>query len=162
MWKPIHNGKYEVSEEGIVRNSVTKRVLKPSTDRRGYTRYSMSNGAGKTPKIVYPHRVVAELFIPNPENKPQVNHRNGNKQNPHKDNLEWATPKENIDHAIKTGLIDPKSASKKATEASIKKISKKTKIEDKETGIVTEYPSMAEAHRVTGMSLKRIKKLNIS
>lgn len=161
MWKPIHGGKYEVSEEGLIRNVATKRILKPSTDRKGYTRYSMSNGTGKIPKIVYPHRVVAELFIPNPENKSQVNHINGDKQNPHKNNLEWTTPKENVEHAIKTGLFDPKKGSKKATEASIRKTSKRVKIKDQETGIVTEYPSISEARRVTGLHEDKIKKLSL-
>lgn len=50
------------------------------------------------------HQLVAELYLDNPENKPVINHKNGNKLDCHKDNLEWSTYQENSEHAVQTGL----------------------------------------------------------
>lgn len=89
---------YEVTENGEVINTHNghKRVLQPNT--KGYLRV-MING-----KNLLVHRLVAEKYVPNPENKPQVNHIDGNKLNNHYTNLEWATNQENRNHAIEHGL----------------------------------------------------------
>lgn len=102
------NKNYAVSNYGNVMNINTKKILSPQD--RGYltiTLHNVSNTRGnkgyrKQYKI---HRLVARYFIDNPENKPYVNHKDGNKHNNHVDNLEWVTESENTIHAYKTGLI---------------------------------------------------------
>ncbi len=77
---------------------VKLRILKPSIDRDGYHRISLSKN-GKA-KIFTVHRLVVMAFIPNPENKPEIDHINGNKQDNRVENLRWVTHKENINNPI--------------------------------------------------------------
>ena len=98
LWKSISEyPNYEVSDSGEVRNSKTGRILKQGRHKQGYDLVWLCNSDGTHGKAV--HRLVAEAFIPNPECKPQVNHRDGNKSNNCVDNLEWNTEKENTMHA---------------------------------------------------------------
>ena len=110
MFKPVNEweGLYEVNENGEVKSiprNGTKRkgkTLSHSTDSYGYEVVKMRNkDKVKTMKV---HRLVAEVFIPNPHNKPQVNHKNGDKTDNTVGNLEWVTASENIRHAKDLGL----------------------------------------------------------
>ena len=112
VWLPIKGfeGKLEVSNMGRIRSverfvafgqikrKVRQTVYKLHNDRDGY---KMAGISGKNIKV---HRAVAESFLPNPENKPQVNHIDGDKSNNRVDNLEWVTQKENMAHAVRNGL----------------------------------------------------------
>lgn len=98
---------YEVSNTGKIRsnNYLGHNIVKEISlqkDQKGYIRTRIFlNGKRATIKV---HREVAKAFIYNPFNKPEVNHKDGDKSNNHVNNLEWATPRENTLHAYKNGL----------------------------------------------------------
>lgn len=94
---PEYNGLYEVSNMGRVRSH--NGVLKPRAQNSGYLLLHLSSGGVRKAYTI--HRLVALTFIPNPENKPQVNHRNGNKRDNRVCNLEWCTNSENQVHRLR-------------------------------------------------------------
>lgn len=89
---------YEITTEGQVINKNNGHVLKPQPNGKGYLRVSIGG------KLKFVHRLVAEKYIPNPNNYEQVNHKDGNKLNNSVDNLEWVSNQQNRKHAVDTGL----------------------------------------------------------
>jgi len=94
--------KYEALPSGHIYSHKTKRILKASSNGRGYQHVVLH--IGKKPIDVYVHRYLAESLIPNPKGLREVNHKDGNKANNHIDNLEWVSSSDNKWHALKTGL----------------------------------------------------------
>lgn len=107
MWKviPAFGGRYEASRTGEIRHSLNKNIRKARRNRYGYLQlnFPRNDGTGKSDTISI-HRLIALTFIPNPNNYPDVNHIDGNKQNNSVENLEWCTCSENAKHAHKLGL----------------------------------------------------------
>lgn len=119
IWKDVvgYEGYYMISNIGRVktvsrlkrskRNGVSpvkEYIRPPRVDKYGYHVITLCvDSKSKTFKI---HRLVGIAFIPNPDNKPQINHKDGNKSNNHIDNLEWVTGLENQQHAQKMGLFN--------------------------------------------------------
>ena len=127
VWKDIkeYEGLYQVSNFGNVRSLtrftigirskklcnilIKERILKPIISR-GYLSTALHKNNKSYTHLI--HRLVAQTFINNPDNKRTVNHINGIKTDNTLENLEWATDKENITHAIRTGLYTPKTNKK--------------------------------------------------
>ena len=106
-WKAIINtgGIYFINEMGEAASRFPgKKIhpLKPKKDRAGYHSVTILEGGKKCSKFI--HRLVAEAFLSNPSNKPEVNHLNGIKTDNRLENLEWVTHSENMQHAHNTGL----------------------------------------------------------
>ena len=101
IWKDCKGyDRYQVSNLGRVWSIESQKYLKGSKNHGGYQSVYIIANNGKT-KREYIHRLVAKAFIPNPNNYPQVNHKDENKQNNHVDNLEWCDAKYNANYGTR-------------------------------------------------------------
>lgn len=143
-WKQIDRyPNYWVSTYGRVYSVKRGIILKPFHDSWGYLNVVLRNeNGGHTTKVA---RLVALAFIPNPCNKEQVNHIDGDKENNHVENLEWATCSENIRHAVATGLND---------HSSYNAGKQKKRVRDADTGVV--FESISECARKLGCTDKNV------
>ena len=145
-WKPVvgYEEHYEVSDMGNVRSLKfgKEKILKPGKNNRGYLKVSLYKDGQKKMSLV--HRLVAEAFIPNPNNLETVNHKDEVKTNNVASNLEWMSQKDNTNYGTRN---------KRAGEA----FSKKVQMFDKSTGeLLATFPSTREAARVTGINPSHI------
>lgn len=140
MWKKYLDTNYSISDDGQVRNDLTNKILEQST-QQDYKFCSLKINSKYYRKRV--HRLVAETFIPNPNGKPYVNHKDGNRSNNHISNLEWVTPSENTQHAVDTGLF---------TNGKAKPVNQY----NLDGELMLTFPSATEAAKQTGTSQEKI------
>ena len=160
-WRSVagYEGIYEVSNLGNVRSldrlngrgfRIKGQNMKPVTNQKGYLRVGLSLNNVQSLKSI--HRLVAQAFIPNPDNKPQVNHIDENKQNNHVDNLEWVTNRENALHGTKIARNSANTNYRKKvanTDYSLigEKQAKPVTATNIKSGEKIKFKSMQEAHR---------------
>lgn len=148
-WRAVkgYEGLYEVSNLGKIRNAKTLHILSIFKNKRGYCRVDLWKNNKQKKYAV--HRVVAEAFIPNIYNKPQVNHIDENKSNNNADNLEWCTQLENHN----CGTVNER-ISKSLTNNPKK--SKPVAAYDDDMNLIASFPSIYEASRQVGISASTI------
>ena len=106
QWKEIiEASNYEISNLGRVRNKPTKKILKGRLSKSGYLQVSVKLNETQKFSNRYIHRLVAIYWIENPENKREVNHKDGDKLNNNYTNLEWCNGSINTQHAYDNNLI---------------------------------------------------------
>ena len=151
IWKDVkdYEGLYQVSNLGRVKSVSRNKIMKLSVKVNGYKDVSLSKGNTKKHYLV--HRLVAQAFIPNPENKPTVNHIDEDKINNHVSNLEWATMKEQNNHGTRLHRVGDRI-----------RIVQKNRIDLSKRVLCSNgeiYPSINEAGRVLKINSSYIVKV---
>lgn len=151
---------YFISKDGIVFNKNNNKYLKPRVSRLGYIRVILYSD--NKPKDFSIHRLVAQAFIPNPDNKPCVNHINGVKNDNRVENLEWCTHSENSLHGYKTGLIvisEKCKQSLRELDNSLGKNPMAKKVFDSKTNKT--YDSLKECYGIYGYGYEHMSRMLI-
>lgn len=155
----IRDYPYYITDTGDVYSRLEYRSgrikkLKPSMTKKGYMRADLRHLNKKQAFAV--HRLVAEAFIPNPENKSDVNHKNGIKTDNRVENLEWATRKENIQHSWRMGMSHVSKSCVKKGDCGVKSRNHKALYQIKNGVIINKFYGTHEAKRITGINQSNI------
>lgn len=102
QWKQVEGSEFVVSDHGNVIGRKPDTLMTCYKNKKGYLKLNIWQHGRR--KGVFLHRIVAQTFIPNPDNLPQVNHKDGNKENNQVSNLEWCDDSHNLAHAHASGL----------------------------------------------------------
>lgn len=161
IWKKIeHFENYEISNKGNVRNKNNYTLKQHKMNN--YMTIKLYDRNNKKMILKNIHRLVAEAFIPNPNNKRTINHKDGNKLNNNVNNLEWCTHKENTKHAFETGLQKSWCGTKFGKEHPNYKFRGKWKTQknvyqyDKSNNFIKKYNSAEEVYRILNISSSHI------
>lgn len=169
MWKDIKGFEnlYQINEKGEVFSLKTRRLLKPQIGTHGYLVITLRRDGKNIGRQI--HRMIAEAFIPNPENKPCIDHINAIRTDNRIDNLRWCTYKENNNNPIFKKRVSEKHIGMKLSKESIRK-RQETKLQngkrinrslnngkskeviqyDKDMNEITRFPSLMEVFRALG------------
>jgi len=148
-----YNGIYRVSRDGTIEKVIghKKGIIAQSTNHQGYKFLQLTLDGKRSNKKV--HRLVAEAWITNPLNKPQVNHKDGVKSNNTLSNLEWVTSSENLKHAYASNLIPITAKRRAAAAINAKKAGASNRKITKEDSL------QMKKHLKAGMSQRAVAKL---
>ena len=139
-----------MSYNGTIGNNIKK--LKSNLKKSGYLYITLCKDKQHYTKDV--HRLIAETFIPNPENKPCVNHKNGIKTDNRVENLEWVTQSENVLHAFR--VLHRKPVKSMLGRSGAKSPTSKIVLQIKNGKIIAEFYGTMEAERKTGVNFRHI------
>lgn len=147
-WVNLIENEYFISNLGRLYSAAYRKLFKIRIDKYGYPIVALKKIA-QYPLLV--HRLVAQTFVPNPENKPQVNHKNGIKLDSRVENLEWLTAQENITHSVVNGLKGTTLGHKRYN---IEQPLRRKAVEetDKKGHVIREFESQTEASLKTGIN----------
>ncbi len=149
LWKDVKGfeGLYEISSKGEIYSYYSDKILKLNEQNKGYLGIDLWKNKQRYRKRV--HRLVAEAFIPNPDKKPEVNHKDCNPKNNNIDNLEWVTTSENQLYSSKLGR---KSYLQEVNGENSKLHKIVEQIDLHNDNIINIYYGTNEAHRQTNIS----------